>query len=132
MAIKLTVNCDICGDSIKVGEDGDAILLTARELTDTDRPDDIVIGNFKFPIVCPSCTAQLIDKVKKLMISKPEKVQDDVILREECFQVFKNTDYNSSGIIRAIKHLRERTNLGLKESKDVCEYWRNHYKWDSN
>lgn len=126
MSIKVNLTCDVCGKGILV--DNNEAIDYLQKSQDPYHAHDINIGNIRFEHACPTCKKVLIDKVKEIMGSTPEKIQDDIALRERCHQSYLNSGTNPS-IIRAIKTLREVTYLGLKEAKDICEYWRDHFHW---
>jgi len=125
MGIKVSCNCDICGKDMQVPLDG------AAEY----RPVDIQLRNqgcreFVFKFACDTCLNTLRNLVDNMRASALD-TNDNI--RAECFKAYHGIgDRNEKRFISAIKVCRQITGLCLKESKDLCEKWRDQYGWENN
>jgi ribosomal protein L7/L12 len=144
MGLKTTCTCDICGSVMPVPSNTFA--------TATRRPD-VTCFMFTYDYVCNKCKEVLQKNIADL-ISPPNKIKEpdglhsyanSNLLRDFIGKVWYtgwsieqqrsvltvySPVYQKYNKISCIKELRQETGLGLKESKDLVEYWIEKYKWE--
>lgn len=114
MPLEIKYICDICNQTMITPDDG----------LDPHRYNDVKIQQNEFRYVCNDCIIALNDVVL-MRRGDPDhkdslrKIQNDVNLR--C-SIFKEYMIRKSKI-DAIRNLRLKTEIGLREAKDIVEYW---------
>jgi hypothetical protein len=116
MAIQVT--CDICKKIIPEEQrDGDKTNIVSLYYVDFSLPKE-------YKNVCRTCISSIRVIINQLAFGS---FSENEQLRDDTFRAYREGGRNY--IIQAIKYFRMVTGLGLKESKDICELWREKYNW---
>lgn len=113
----INCTCDICNSNIP---------MTEIDTTKTDIQINSIESSFKVEFACSVCKSAILNFIDTL---KTNRIYENPIIREDVFNVYKNTRGGQGSKISAIKRLREITGIGLKQSKDMVEEWEAKMDW---